>query len=31
VPRAGQIYYERQGDGDPLLLVTGFAISAAVF
>jgi 3-oxoadipate enol-lactonase len=31
VPRAGQIYSERQGDGDPLLLVTGFAISAAVF
>ncbi|HEX2412902.1 MAG TPA: alpha/beta fold hydrolase [Solirubrobacteraceae bacterium] len=29
--RAGQMYYQRQGEGEPLLLVTGFAISAAVF
>jgi pimeloyl-ACP methyl ester carboxylesterase len=26
-----RIYYERQGSGEPLLLITGFTISAAVF
>jgi 3-oxoadipate enol-lactonase len=26
-----RLYYERQGSGEPLLLITGFTISAAVF
>lgn len=26
-----RLWYERRGDGEPLLLITGFAISAAVF
>lgn len=29
--RSPRLYYERRGAGEPLLLMTGFAISAAVF
>ena len=29
--RAGGLYYERHGAGEPLLLITGWTISAAVF
>ena len=31
MPHAGGLYYERHGAGDPLLLITGWTISAAVF
>jgi pimeloyl-ACP methyl ester carboxylesterase len=31
VPHADGLYYERHGAGDPLLLITGWTISAAVF
>jgi pimeloyl-ACP methyl ester carboxylesterase len=31
LPWATRLYYERRGVGEPLLLVTGFAISSAVF
>ena len=31
MPRADGLYYERHGAGEPLLLITGWTISAAVF
>ena len=31
MPHADGLYYERHGAGDPLLLITGWTISAAVF
>ena len=31
LPRTGGVYYERRGQGEPLLLISGFAISGAVF
>ena len=31
MPKAEGLYYERHGSGEPLLLVTGWTISAAVF
>ena len=31
MPRADGLYYERRGAGEPLLLITGWTISAAVF
>ena len=30
-PHGPRLYYERHGSGDPLLFITGFTISAAVF
>src|SRR5215208_8270120 len=30
-PRRPRLYYERRGSGEPLLCITGFAISSAVF
>src|SRR5215211_314015 len=30
-PRGPRLYYERRGSGEPLLCITGFAISSAVF
>jgi hypothetical protein len=30
-PRRPRLYYERSGSGEPLLCITGFAISSAVF
>src|SRR5215218_10276722 len=30
-PRGPRVYFERRGSGDPLLCITGFAISSAVF
>jgi predicted esterase len=31
MPWASRLYHERRGESEPLLLVTGFAISSAVF
>ena len=31
LPKAGGVYYERRGQGEPLLLISGFAIPGAVF
>ncbi len=30
-PRGPRLFYERQGSGEPLLFITGFVISSAVF
>ncbi len=30
-PRGPRLFYERQGNGEPLLFITGFVISSAVF
>jgi len=30
-PRGPRLYYERRGSGEPVLCITGFAISSAVF